>query len=241
MDKKKDLLEEVKEKAKITEKTMGNTQNEPTVFVFSTGEKLIVSPPMWPKHELDIQPGDLTKFTPYGTGVYGYQKLDDTNPIQKAPIHEPSGGVVYFGSKVYKSDLSYEQCFLSLLYLLKVKVNWKDYAVFIIESQQPGKDGYLKQMRIVSRFALRFMFGAINEKEYDSFPEQELTIGQVLYKFLQDEADKWGTSWMKDKGLGGKFGGDGNYACEELAFGFMVENNYHRVYRIWSRAWLVTK
>jgi hypothetical protein len=26
-----------------------------------------------------------------------------------------------------------------------------------------------------------------------------------------------------------------------VAFGFMVENEYQGVYRIWSRAWLVTK
>ena len=36
-------------------------------------------------------------------------------------------------------------------------------------------------------------------------------------------------------------GGDGDYAVEELSFGFMLENEYNQVYRIWSRAWLVTK
>jgi hypothetical protein len=35
------------------------------------------------------------------------------------------------------------------------------------------------------------------------------------------------------------FGGDGERAKESLAFGFMVENAYYGVYRIWSRAWLV--
>ena len=37
------------------------------------------------------------------------------------------------------------------------------------------------------------------------------------------------------------FGGDGDWAKEELAFGCMVENVDLGIYRIWSRAWLVTK
>jgi hypothetical protein len=41
--------------------------------------------------------------------------------------------------------------------------------------------------------------------------------------------------------LSGTFGGDGYWAKESLCFGFLVENNYRGVYRIWSRAWLVTK
>ena len=36
-------------------------------------------------------------------------------------------------------------------------------------------------------------------------------------------------------------GGDGDWAKESLCFGLMVENGYQGVYRIWSRAWLVTK
>lgn len=40
---------------------------------------------------------------------------------------------------------------------------------------------------------------------------------------------------------GRRFGGDGEWARESLAFGFLVENQYHSIYRIWTRAWLVTK
>ena len=49
-----------------------------------------------------------------------------------------------------------------------------------------------------------------------------------------------GTSFG-DSRIDGKMGGDGDYAVEELSFGFMLENEYNQVYRIWSRAWLVTK
>ena len=119
----------------------------------------------------------------------------------------------------------------------------KDFAVFAAESQQPGKDGYLVQMRIVSRFGLRYMFGALTDAEYDEFPEQKMPVVDALWWFINEERKCWGTSFQEDgkKGLRGLFGGDGNFAREELSFGFMVENDYYHVYRIWSRAWLVTK
>ncbi|MEI9999893.1 MAG: hypothetical protein WDO13_12425 [Verrucomicrobiota bacterium] len=41
--------------------------------------------------------------------------------------------------------------------------------------------------------------------------------------------------------LRGTFGGDGDWAKESLCFGLLVENNDLGVYRLWSRAWLVTK
>ncbi len=205
-------------------------------LVFSLGDKVIISPPIWPDHKLNIQPGDLSQFTPYGNGVYGYQNQFSENPIKSAPSQEPSGGVIYFGNDVAKAD------FEAFIRLMEVDSDSKNYAVFIAESKQLGKDGYLVQMRIVTRFGLRFMFGALTDVEYDKFPEQEQTIGEILWEFIKKECERWGTSFTEDgKGLRGLFGGDGDYAREELAFGFMMENQYHGVYRIWSRAWLVTK
>ncbi|OGZ94946.1 MAG: hypothetical protein A2847_02070 [Candidatus Sungbacteria bacterium RIFCSPHIGHO2_01_FULL_50_25] len=212
----------------------------PTRIVFDLGDKIRVSPPIWPDHKLDIQPGDLSKSVPYGNGVYGYQDRKGSNPFTSAPSQEACGGVIYFSNGVSKDDF---EAFMRILevqpgYVVKPS---KDFAVFTAESKQPGKDGYLVQMRVVSKFGLRFMFGALTDAEYEKFPEQELTIVEALWSFIKQERKRWGTSWMDDKGLGGKFGGDGDFACEELAFGFMLENDYHRVYRIWSRAWLVTK
>jgi len=204
-------------------------------IAFDLGDKVRISPPIWPDHKLNIQPGDLSQFTPCGNGVYGYQERFRENPIKSAPSQEPTGGIVYFGSHITKAD------FEALLRVMQVKSDSKDYAIFLAESKQPGKDGFVVQMRIVTKFGLRFMFGAINDNEYDKFHDQGLTIGEVLWGFIQQEIERWGTSWMDDKGLHGKFGGDGHFACEELAFGFMMENEYHGVYRIWSRAWLVTK
>ena len=208
----------------------------PIRLVSNLGDKICISPPIWPDHKLNIQPGDLTKFAPYGNGVYGYQNQFGENPIKSAPSQEPSGGVVYFGNSIARAD------FEALLRLLEVKTDYKDYALFVAESEQPGKDGYLVQMRIVTKFGLRFMFGALTNAEYDKFPEQQLSLTDTLCEFLERETKRWGTSFMDDgRGLQGLFGGDGDFAREELAFGFMMENEYHGVYRIWSRAWLVTK
>lgn len=216
-------------------------QTEPTKIIFALGDKIIrISPPIWPDHILDVQPGDLTRFAPQGNGVYGYQGREEGSPFKDAPPHEASGGVIYFGNGLVKAD------FEALMRIMGVHSDhWvnppKDFAVFTAESEQPGKDGYLSQMRIVSRFSLRYMFGALTESEYEKFPEQDLTMADTLWSFIEREQRRWGTSWMDDRGLHGKFGGDSHFACEELAFGFMLENEYHRVYRIWSRAWLVTK
>ena len=154
--------------------------------------------------------------------------------MQNAPGQEEAGGVLYFGNGVPRADLD------ALLRIFNIRGDDKDYAVFVAESKQPGKDGYIVQMRVVNKFALRFMFDAISEAEYDSFPKQQLTVAEALWAFMDKERKRWGTSFGA-KGLAGMFGGDGDYEQEELAFGFMLENEYHHVCRIWSRAWLVTK
>lgn len=196
-------------------------------------DKMIISPAIWHGKELQVQPGDLSKFTPYGNGVYGYQR-NSFEPIRGDPSQEETGGFIYFGNGVRKED------FEGFLRIMNVKAKHKDYATFVQESSNPVEDRYFKQMRLISRFGLRFMFGAIDDREYNTFKEQELSIGEALWEFMKAEKARFGTSFG-DPRIEGKMGGDGNYAREELSFGFMLENEYHHVYRIWSRAWLVTK
>ena len=208
--------------------------------IFNLGDQIRISPPIWPEHKLDLQPGDLEKFVPSGNGVYGYGSQERGNPFTEAPLQEACGGVIYFGSDVSRED------FDALLRIIGMRPQIKpskDYAVFIAESEHPCKDGYLSQMRIVSKVGLRFMFDALTESEYEAFPEQGMSKADALWTFIQQERERWGTSFMEDnkKGLRGLFGGDGDYAREELSFGFMLENDYHSICRIWSRAWLVTK
>ena len=196
-------------------------------------EKVIVSPAVWPGKDLQVQPGDLSKFAPSGNGVYCYQR-NSVEPIRGDPPQEEAVGLVYFGNGLKQKDFS------GFLRMMGVRADDKDYAVFVQESSNPVEDRYFKQMRLMSKFGLRFMFGAIDNRGYDTFKKQELTTGEALWEFMASEKGRFGTSFG-DPRIEGKMGGDGDYAREELGFGFMLENEYHQVYRIWSRAWLVTK
>lgn len=208
-----------------------------TRMVLAFGGKVKISPPIWPSNKLEVQPGDLSEFAPSGSGAYGYQGKEVSKIFTAAPWEEPNGGVVFFDNAVRKEEL------FGMFRLLGVPENEKQYAVFASEAKEgeAGKAGYLTQLRIVPAFALRFMYNAINEREYDAYPKQELNILEMLHLFMQRESEYWGTSFMSSPKLGGLFGGDGDFEREELSFGFMVENNYYHIYRIWSRAWLVTK
>lgn len=219
---------------------MGKQQ---TRVVFNLGGQIRISPPIYPGGlTVAIQPGDLTKIAPFGDGVYGYQELFGGNPFKAAPPTQAEGGVLCFENGITRPDFEALMRITGVQPAIYVNPS-KDYAVFTAESTKPQKEGYLAQMRLVSKLGLQYMFGAIDDEEYEAFPDQELTMVETLWAFVEHERKRWGTSFYEDgeKGLRGLFGGDGNYAREELSFGFMVENSSNDVYRIWSRAWLVTK
>lgn len=195
---------------------------------------LRISPPMFPENSIDVSPSDLTKIAPTGNGVYGLQRQPFEDPFKLGPKQDPVGGVLYFDNGIEEENL---------LALSKVVGMWKNksYAAYAVESQTPREDGYLRQLRLVDRFALTSLFqNALKREDYESFPEQELTMPEALWAFIEHEKKDWGTHFGAAK-LEGKFGGDGDFAREKLSFGLMVENPYFHVYRIWSRAWLVTK
>jgi hypothetical protein len=191
---------------------------------------LTISPSiLLPENNSRIQPGDLSKFAPYGNGFYGYEE-NSFKPIIGAPEQEPSGGIIYFGNRVK------EENFKGFLEMMKINGESKDYAAFIKESSDPFKDKYYKQMRLVPKFALEFMF----DQKVDSMKEQELSMTDAFLEFMKAEEERCGTCFW-DPVLSRTMGGDGYWAREELSFGFMLENEYHGISRIWSRAWLVTK
>lgn len=196
--------------------------------------RIVIGPSIWPGKDIEIQPGDLSKFAPYGNGVYGYQEKNILDPIRGDPPQEPSAGVIYFDNNIKRED------FQAFLRLMGIKQDTKDYAAFIKESKKPVKERYFKQMRLISKFGLRFAFGVLNDQDYDSFKEQELAVGNAIWAFMEAERTRFGTSFG-DPRIEGKMGGDGHFAQEKLGFGFMLENKYNEIYRVWSRAWLVTK
>jgi hypothetical protein len=186
-----------------------------------------------------IDPRDLSIVAPKGNGVYGYQEPERL-PFHDAPLQDDIGGVIHFSNKITKPDFEALSRILGIQDAWTVKAS-KQYGAFIEESENPGEDGFLKQMRIVNYFGLRYLFQAISDKDYRSFPEQPMTIREALWSFMESEKQNWGTQSWKNPKLAGEFGGDGRFASEVLSFGLMVENSYHGVYRIWSRAWLNTK
>lgn len=212
---------------------------QPTILVMEGLDgKLRVSPPLFMNNQVKTDLSDLSQFAPHRNGVYGFQP-GIPNPIVIAPPQDEIGGFLYFGNGVTQDDF-YALMRITGVQEAYVKNPSKQYAVFLQQSGQPGKDGYLSQMRLVSRFALSSLFRVISHEQFETYPEQELTEREAMWGFMQTEKKKYGTSFDSQE-LDGKFGGDGDFAREELSFGFMVENNYFGVYRIWSRAWLVAK
>lgn len=211
-----------------------------------------ISPSIWPGKELRVQPGDLRIVAPMGIGIegpfplrpwdnpfapspaqfYSYHIHTD-HPLRGAPLTEPAGGTVYFGGTPEQSDVE------ALLRLMGVHQSEEHYAVFLGHADDPEAERYLRQLRVVSRFGLKYMFRALTDEEYEAFPAQKVIIGELIWKFIEDQQETDGTGYSMK--LSGAMGSDGDWAKETLAFGFMVENEYHGVYRVWSRAWLVTK
>jgi hypothetical protein len=212
-----------------------------------------IAPEVWPGEELQYQPGDLSMFTPLGLGLgpplvmQPWDNLDDLSqrgtyygldrrtghPLLDAPLTGSSGGTVYFDGSPERGDLD------TLLRVLTVHVESTDYAVFLGEAKNPQAERFLIQVRLMSRFALQSMFGAKVDGESSQLTTQLVSIGDLIWKFIEDQQREYGTGYSAQ--LNGLFGGDGDWAKEKLAFGFMVENEYQGVYRLWSRAWLVTK
>lgn len=199
---------------------------QPVYLVFEGVEgALRVTPPLFTKNKTGVDPADLTKFAPHGNGVYGYQE-GMVNPLKTAPPQDSIGGCLHFGNSILREEFDALMSITSVC-PRRVRENGRqsrDYSVLYRESDNPDRDGFLAQVRIVSKFALRFMFGSLAEADYESFPDQELSMSDALWGFMQNEKHKYGTSFGRAE-LSGKFGGDGDFAQEELCFGFLVENN----------------
>lgn len=185
-----------------------------------------------------IDPANLSLFVPQGEETYGYDLKADQNPFDQAPVRSGTGGTVYFDRPV----LAVFEPMLQCLGVTTINPN-RQFAAFFAASEDPKRDNYLMQLRLVSRFGLRYLFKSIDEAEYQNFPEQPLNMIQACWEFVCRQREIWREGFWRDEqnGLAGLFGGDGDYQRESLSFGFTVENSYYNVYRIWSRAYLVTK
>ena len=112
------------------------------------------------------------------------------------------------------------------------------YAVFAASATDPPKERYLDQVRIISKSALGHFFVC---DEAAALPDQTVPVGDFIASFIAAQRAKWSGSGIFPAELAGTLGGDGDWAKESLAFGFLVENTYWAVYRLWSRPWIATK
>jgi hypothetical protein len=183
---------------------------------------------------------DLSRYAPSGNGVSvgglpfmpwggppkrspGYALYEHIwDPFLGAPPTEPEGGVIYFGRHVRRQDLD------AIFRILGVHASDTGYLAFLERAAtgEIGRRGFATQLRFVAGFA-QDLFGIPTKSE-----PQPLSIGDAIWRFMELE---------EETDLGDSLGGDGDWAYESLAFGFLVENSYRGVYRIWSRPWLCTK
>jgi hypothetical protein len=207
----------------------------------------------WPGRTLPVMPGDLTQFLPQGLALGqpmivrpwddplkalsgpNYYGVDapDSHPFRAAPTQEPSGGVIYFDDGVTFDRLSIA------LEVMGAMLRRADYAVFAAEADDPPNQRFLDQVRIVPKSALGHFFDC---DEAAALADQPVPLGDFIEQFITAQRAKWNDpSYTFSSRLSGTLGGDGDWAKESLCFGFLVENTYWGVYRLWRRAWLVTK
>lgn len=211
-------------------------------------------PADWPGRQLEMMPGDLGIYVTSGFGasvtpvVQPWDKLEtlgrqqsyvdldaeDFEPILGAPSSDPAGGCIYFDDDIDDDDLS------TVLRVMGVQGALRDYVLFGAESADPREDRFLDQVRIVSRGALTHLFNVPAEL-VGALPKPAAPLETLIQTFIKAQREKWNDPRYAFGGkLAGTLGG-GDWAKESLAFGFLMENQYWQVMRIWSRPWLVTK
>lgn len=187
-------------------------------------------------------PENLDVITQDGDGVYhntepvwGKSILDATKKIS---VETATGGLIFFDDSGY----SYER-FIEMMRILDiappkdgmpVEEHRKDFALFVRSSKDPGKDGYITQWRFVSSFGMQFYYR--REEEAKKLEENPQSLGMIdtMVLFIEKEMAKYGGLWNKDlnKLIGATGDECGHFG---LGFGFLVENHYHHIYRLWSR------
>src|SRR6202008_1086181 len=203
-------------------------------------EQLIdIYSPLWPARILVVQPGALQLFAPAGFAalVLGAGRLPGREgrgnrpaaPVRAAPLTEPAGGAVYIQGQPAPADVA------GLMRLLRVDAAAADYAAFVAHAADPLEERYLTQLRLIRAPALVGIYQALSPDETRLFPDQRLTIGELVPAFIADEQQRWSArppqpSTIEPEEPQGE---------QALAFGFLVENAHYGVYRLWSRVWLL--
>ena len=193
--------------------------------------KLIeVDPSVWDSREgIEILPNDFTRIVNNGFDCDSkFPRLESDDPRRWMPWDQDAGGAFCFDSRPYMGE---KDAFMILMKSLGVSNVSKTFAPFIEEGP-----GLQKQMRIVSASALKSVFKVLNQKEYESFPEQEVTMAEALWLFFLDVTPEY----PPKKIYPGK-PGMATISLIPPSIGIVVENSYYKVYRIWSRWPIIRK
>ncbi len=105
--------------------------------------------------------------------------------------------------------------------------------LYVGPADEPREQGYLTTLRVLGVPALR-AFGIRDDPAEQPIDTRIYRYQNLMWTFVRRER-------LRPRSIRGSFGGDGDWAKEALCFGFMVENRAWAAFRIWSRAWLVTK
>lgn len=194
-------------------------------------KKLRVSPNTWTKNVNSEHPSNFSNFALQSINCYDY-KENRFDPIKNAPLDDAEEGTVYFSNNVNREDFGH---FLRMMGIYGAN---DKYVVFVQESQNPLKDRYFKQVRLVCGFALKYYFSLASDQELDDMMPQQLTFENALWAFIESERERVKTGELR---IYGSMRKDWDDSYEALCFGFMLENSHQGIYRIWSRAWIVSK
>jgi hypothetical protein len=159
------------------------------------------------------------------------------NFVSFSDLYDPKRPAIFQNGTLYLDGEPNAEDLAATLRLLGVPAAATDYAAFVSHVQEPAEERYLTQVRIVRRVAMVALYDALSEADLRAFPQQKLTVGGLIGKFIETEQQRWGTSLSPQ--LSKRFGNPGQRFRATLAFGFMIENAFYGVYRIWSRAWLL--
>lgn len=184
-----------------------------------------LDPSLWEhREEVEIRPDDFTQIVNNGFDCDSkFPRLETDDPRRWMPWDQDAGGAFCFDSSSYMGE---KDAFMILMKSLGVSNVSKTFTVFIEEG--PGMQ---KQMRTVSAHALKSVFKVLNQKEYASFPEQEVTMAEALWLFFLDVTP----SHDPPQKIHSEKPGMTTISLIPPSIGIVVENSYYDVYRIWSR------
>lgn len=171
-------------------------------------------------------PDNLDFLAEEGSGVY--QASDHifgplaANVMQGVSLETMNLGLLYFDDFRYSRDK-----LVSALNLLGIQDGSK-YSIFSLRTTDRGQ-GFITQARFVSDFAMKYYF---NIKDEEEVAKQPIGMVDAIISFIESEIHNFGSEANLCKHFGIEIPFDGSFG---LGFGFLVENSYYNIYRIWSR------